>query len=66
RKRYLLAQSQIEALIAVMKDDVVSTEEHVAMLARELSTFHGDMEMGRCRSMGAVLERHLALRLELR
>ncbi|MBP6389471.1 MAG: hypothetical protein KA352_01155 [Flavobacteriales bacterium] len=66
RKRYLLAQSQIEALIAVMKDDVVSTEEHVAMLARELSVFHGDVEMGRCRSMGAVLERHLALRLELR
>ena len=65
RKRYLLAQAQIEELIGVMKEDVISPEEHVTTLSQELAVFHKDPDMLRCRGMGEVLERHLAVRLGL-
>ena len=64
RKRQKLAKEQLDTLLAVMRHDTLSTPEHTAELAKDLAVYHKDEGMRECRSMGAVLERHLALILE--
>jgi hypothetical protein len=65
RKRYKLAKGQIEHLLFVMEEDTISTEEHIRQLATELGEMHGDRDMRKCASMGAILRKHIGKRLEL-
>ena len=64
RKRQKLAKEQLDTLLAVMRRDTLSTPEHTAQLAKDLALYHKDEGMRECRSMGGVLERHLALILD--
>ena len=65
RKRYRLSQDQLDQLFAVMRDDTISTPEHVALLSTELAEVHGLPELRACTTMGELLHRHLRARLEL-
>jgi hypothetical protein len=59
RKRYTLGHEQIEALLAVMGTETLSTPEHTEHLATELARMHGDPAIKKARSMGELLGRHL-------
>lgn len=63
RKRYQVGQEQVDALVSVMRDDVISTPAHVEQLARDLSEMHGNPQLLKCGSMGALLEAHLRITL---
>lgn len=65
RKRYRLAQEQVDALLAVMRRDTVSLPEHEHGLAAELAEFHRDPGFRTGMSMGDLLERHLHVHLGL-
>ncbi|MCC6838773.1 MAG: hypothetical protein IT230_01300 [Flavobacteriales bacterium] len=65
RKRYKLAAEQIEELLAVMRTDRVSTDEHCGRLCEELAQYHGVAEFRSRRNMGEILELQLKVRLEL-
>ena len=65
RKRYRLAQEQVDSLLSVMKNDRISTEEHERSLAAELAEQHADEGFHEGMSMGAILERHLRVHLAL-
>lgn len=59
RRRYHLSQTQVEALLAVMARDVISTPEHLERLANDLVGMHGDPMLARHASMGGLLRAHL-------
>lgn len=59
RKRYTLGHEQIEGLLDVMANDVLSTPEHVERLGADLAKAHGDVAFTELRSMGQLLRRHL-------
>ncbi len=65
RRRYRIAQDQIDELFDVMRTEVLSSEGHVAQLASELAELHGDPGFRSLDTMGRVLHRHLSRRLEL-
>lgn len=65
RKRFHLAKDEYVPLIAAMKNDTISTPEHVQRLRTDLARFLGDEEMNNCKNMGDILERHIKVRLEL-
>lgn len=65
RKRYLLSKDQLDQLLAVMRDDEISTPEHVHRLRTDLAAFHGNDDLLACGTMGEVLWKHITLRLEL-
>ncbi len=64
RKRYKLAEDQITELLTIMKQDRISKPAHVKMLGRELCKFHADEEFLKLKSMGALLERNIHVRLK--
>lgn len=64
RKRQRLAKEQLDVLLRVMSGDIISTPEHIAELAGDLATHHGDKALLECRTMGAILARHLEVLLE--
>ncbi len=59
RKRQKLAKDQLDLLLKVMRHDPISSPEHTAELARELSHHHHDPALALCSSMGELLERHM-------
>jgi len=63
RKRYKLGQEQIDALVAVMSRDAISTRDHVERLASDLAAMHGAPALARLASMGEILGEHLHLTL---
>lgn len=65
RKRYKLAQEQLEQLMANLRMETLSTDEHVRTLAADLGKMHGTKAFASCRTMGEVLTEHLAVVLEL-
>ena len=65
RRRYRVAEDQVKELLAVMKQDVISTPEFTRGLAQELAVFHRSPELAKAASMGEVLELHIRRRLEL-
>jgi hypothetical protein len=64
RKRYKLAQDQVDFLLEVLAGDVVSTPDHLGVIAADLDKVHGTREFAACTNMGQVLTRHLRLALE--
>jgi hypothetical protein len=65
RKRYRLAEDQLDQLFAVMRADTISTPEHVARLASELAEHHRLPALLEATTMGDVLHLHLRHSLEL-
>lgn len=65
RKRYLLSKDQIEQLLAVMGEDEISTPGHVHALREDLARYHGMDDLLGCITMGEILRKHIAIRLEL-
>lgn len=65
RKRAKLSADQLASLLHVMRHDAIAPPEHVQQLAHELAQHHSDPALRQCHSMGQVLERHLALLLDL-
>lgn len=59
RRRWKLAQDNVEDLLRVMMDDAIAPNQHVEQLAVELADHHGDPGFLHARSMGALLHRHL-------
>jgi hypothetical protein len=59
RKRYKLGQEQLEALLHVMEQEVISTPEHLERLGRDLAAMHHDPSLRKHTSMGALLGAHL-------
>lgn len=59
RKRYKLGQDQLDALLVVMRQDRISSPEHLAQLSKDLATMHKDSSMENCASMGELLGMHL-------
>lgn len=56
RKRYKLAEDQIRDMLAVMKQDRISTDEHRHTLRDELGTYHKTSAFKGCTSMGDILD----------
>ncbi len=56
RKRYKLAEDQIRNLLAVMKEDRISTDEHRRCLRDELGAYHQSTAFASCTTMGDILE----------
>lgn len=65
RKRYKLAEDQVEFLLDVLARDTVSTPEHLAVIVTDLGTLHRTDAFRSCTSMGDVLKLHLRLTLDL-
>jgi hypothetical protein len=65
RKRYRLAEDQLRELLAVMKHDAISTDEHRALLREELAVHHRRPAFRQCAGMGEILELQLATVLGL-
>lgn len=59
RKRYKLGQEQLDAMLAVMRQDRISTPEHLAQLRTELAMMHNDKALEQCSSMGELLGAHI-------
>lgn len=65
RRRYQLGAQQMDALLKVMANDVLSTPKHIAELRAGLRKYHGCGDFTACNSMGAVLREQLQVALAL-
>lgn len=65
RKRYKLAEDQLQELFAIMGEDQISKPEHIRQLASELGDYHQDIRFDKCRNMGQILALNIACRLKL-
>ena len=63
RKRYKLEEDRVRELLAVMRADRVSTDEHRARLREELATYHKEPAFRTCVTMGDVLELQMKVTL---
>ncbi|MDZ7848977.1 MAG: hypothetical protein U5L96_20900 [Owenweeksia sp.] len=63
RKRFKLADVQLEELLSIMKGDEISIRKHILQLRRELAKFHKHPEFMKCQSMGEILEENINCRL---
>jgi hypothetical protein len=63
RKRYKLAEHQIRELLAVMKGDRISTDEHRGTLRDELGKHHNTSAFAQCTTMGDILDVQLKVAL---
>jgi len=66
RKRFLSAKQRTKSLLRRMKKDVISSPQHVNMLAKELAEYHGDNDFLLFKSMGDILTKHLELKLGIK
>ncbi len=64
RKRYFLAQAQIEELLATMAKAPLSKPEKIRSLCADLNEFHRTNDFGGLDSMGKVLQMHLKKMIE--
>jgi len=65
KKRYLNDKYQIDYLIAILKHDKISFDEHVECLKLELSKYHKFPDFKKCKSMGEILELNIKTMLNL-
>lgn len=65
RKRYNLAEKQLQELFQIMAEDTISKPAHIRQLAQELSKYHQAPEMLECRNMGEILQENIRSRLKL-
>lgn len=65
RKRYRVAEAQIQELLEVMKRDRTSTDDQQALLRSELAAVHNELAFLGCTSMGAILQLHMRHALDL-
>ena len=54
-----LAQDALKELLTVMREDEISTPEHLHLLSEGLAAHHKDPGLKESRSMGDLLTRHL-------
>ncbi len=59
RKRYKLAEDQLQQIMDVMRLDRVSTDGHRAQLREELAMFHHAADFRKCTTMGDILDMQL-------
>ena len=62
--RIKAGRARVAELLTVMAADELSTPEKIEQLKAELAQHHGSDRFDRCRTMGEVLQAHLALLLE--
>ena len=65
RKRYQVAAEQVEELLDVMHGERISLTEHVALLRKELASYHRCADFKRCTTMGEILQMQLRVMLDL-
>lgn len=65
RKRYRLASEKLQELLAIMKQDTLSTPENIRLLSSELTKFYNNPAFEACHSMGELLELNILTRLNL-
>lgn len=58
-RRVKVAQRRLEALLACLRGDEISSPEKAAQLAAELGEYHQTNAFERCRTMGEVVEANL-------
>lgn len=64
KKRYLNDKQQIDELLSIMKNEVISTNEHIVLLKNELGQYH-KISFDQCLNMGEILEMQIKLLLEV-
>lgn len=64
RKRYFLAQEQLEELLSSMAQVPLSTPDKIASLGKDLNEFHRTNDFDGLTSMGQVLQIHLNKMIE--
>lgn len=64
RKRYFLAQEQLEELLSSMAQVPLSTPDKIASLSKDLNEFHRTTDFDGLASMGQVLQIHLNKMIE--
>jgi len=60
-RRLQQAREEMEALIASMAEDPLSTPEKIAQLRGELADYHGNMDFHRMTTMGEILWLHIRM-----
>lgn len=65
KKRYLNDKYQIDYLLEVLRNDVLSPQNNIDQLKRELSKFHGQKQFLSCKTMGDVLVENLRIMLNI-
>lgn len=63
RKRYYASQRRTRSLLRIMKKDVLSLQEHINQLKKELSSYHKTNEFLEMKTMGEILTLHLEKKL---
>jgi hypothetical protein len=54
-KRIISAENRIKRLMRIMRNDTISTEEHVAQLKKELYSYTHDLNFKKAKSMGDIM-----------
>jgi hypothetical protein len=54
-KRIISAENRIKRLMRIMRNDTISTEEHVAQLKKELYNYTYDLNFKKAKSMGDIM-----------
>jgi hypothetical protein len=54
-KRIISAENRIKRLMKIMRNDTISTEEHVAQLKKELYSYTHDLNFKKAKSMGDIM-----------
>jgi hypothetical protein len=54
-KRIISAENRIKRLMRIMRNDTISTEEHVAQLKKELYNYTHDLNFKKAKSMGDIM-----------
>ncbi len=54
-KRIISAENRIKRLMRIMRNDTISTEEHVAQLKKELYSYTHDLNFKKAKSMGEIM-----------
>lgn len=65
KKRYLNDKLPIDVLIAILKKDKISNNDHVECLKEELSKYHNLPNFKKCKNMGDILELNIKTMLNL-
>jgi hypothetical protein len=54
-KRIISAENRIKRLMKIMRNDVISTEEHIEQLKKELYNYTHDLNFKKAKSMGNIM-----------
>lgn len=66
KKRYLSSKMRAKSILRRMKRDSISTKENIAILAKDLTSYHKNNVFKASFNMGDILSRHLELKLDVK